>query len=302
MATRIVFLSYFDTLWPPEREAFRGDNLVFMYAPISRCYRHGLTDPRCVREGDRHDPELNKVATPRGNHASAEIARRWRAANQCDSFVFEYYRWTPTWFDGMGMDVGSVAAQDMKDLQSLGLNGVVSNDCIRAFYPTPYSANAMADFLWNRGRSLADHRSSLMRAAFGRHAEVVERYLSGMVGAFRLGGSYDHKTVLESAAPERDRRLRLIASAAAAARKDCLARAEAEEQRTVRLSLELVALHAEQMVRIVRIRLAAGRPSQLVKLRVQWERRLPVVLDQYGPWVDLKIADPVKEAFRAAGG
>ena len=61
----VVFLCYFNTLWPPTQVRLDPDNtnVIFMYAPITRCYQHRLGDPDCgERLGER--PPINQVAAP----------------------------------------------------------------------------------------------------------------------------------------------------------------------------------------------------------------------------------------------
>ena len=43
IAVKIVFLAYFDLLWPPKKEVLHNpDRFVFMFAPITRSYRKAL--------------------------------------------------------------------------------------------------------------------------------------------------------------------------------------------------------------------------------------------------------------------
>jgi hypothetical protein len=299
---RIVFLSYFDTLWPPEHQPIGDEHLIFMYAPIRRCYRHALGDSRCGGGAGAARPSLNHVVLPNRNRATAEIARLWKAAGPADSFIFEYYRWAPTWFDAMGMDVGDTAADDMKDLKALGLNGAISNDCIRAFYPLPVLPNAMADGLWNRRFDKEGHRHRHMEAAFGGHAGLVGRYVLALIEAFRRGHPDYHFSLSEGLPPPTEEGCAEAVAAADPAHEDFTARAEQEPDPVIKLSLELVALHAEQVARLARIYQAGhrGDTKRLRALRTEHERRLPEVLRRFDRWVDPFIARPINEALRTA--
>jgi hypothetical protein len=299
LPTKVVFLGYLDMLWPPEQVSLSGDNLVFMYAPMNRCYRHGLDDPRCGEEPDLRRPALNRFVPPRGNRAFAALAELWKSANPPDSFIFDYHMWRAVWWDGLGEDVGRVMARDIKALRGLGLNGLVSCQCIRAFYPLPYLPNAIADMLWNSRLSPRRHRERIMVAAFGKHAGDVEDYFGKAIEAFRLGAGHDHRSLATHGGQAERRRLEEAASFAEAARARLAGLAGREREGVVRTSLELVALHAEQAARVAEARLARldGRADVIEKMHRDYRARLPGILSRYGPWVDPMIGLPVLEAL-----
>jgi len=62
--TWLVFLCYFNSYWPPLRKTFgpEHDNVVFMFAPISRCYAHALAGPACAADRPLRRPPA--IASP----------------------------------------------------------------------------------------------------------------------------------------------------------------------------------------------------------------------------------------------
>jgi hypothetical protein len=296
---RVVLIAYQELLWPPEKVKFENGDLTMMYAPMGRCYRHAFTDERCDVKYRMGRPKVNEFRRLEGNRAAAAIARMWKGEGVPDNFLFDYYGWEAMWRDGLGMDVGDSMARDMRELGKLGLAGMLSCQCIRAFYPLPYMANAMGDMLWDRRLSVSGHRRKIMSAAFGKHARTVEKYFAGMVRAFRVGDSYEHRTVLEGAGAKHAARLKAIASSAKAAQRQFAGLAKKERDPVVRTSLELVALHAEQAGRIVGAYLAglAGDKKRIARMRKEYAARVPEVLGRYHPWVDPMIAEPVMEAL-----
>jgi len=301
LRTRVVFLGYVDMLWPPEIEGVISDNLVFMYAPISRCYRHAIDDARCGGDPDLSRPALNRFIPPRTNRQAAGLARLWKRVNPPDSFIFDYHMWRATWWDGLGQDVGATMARDVKALQGLGLNGLMSCQCLRAFYPLPYLPNAMADTLWNRALPARPHREQIMQAAFGRHAAAVEDYFAHLIKAYRLGPDYEHRT-LERGGPGERRKLEALISFADIAAGRFAAAARREREAVVAVSLELVALHARQAARVARARLAGldGDQQALRRMRSEYQAELPRILGRCHPWVDPMIAHPVLDALAHA--
>jgi hypothetical protein len=299
--SRLVFLGYFELIWPPEKVRLAADNAIFMYAPMGRCYWHALDDAKCGESHDLRRPALNDFQHLGGNKTASALARLWRAADPADTFLFDYHGWAAMWRDGLGMDLGETMAKDMKAMEGLGLNGLVSCQCIRAFYPHPYMASAMADKMWDRRTNASSHRRKIMSAAFGKHASEVEDYLSRLVNMVRVGPTHRHGTVFGEPVKHREE-LGEIAEIADMARRRFGVLAERERDEVVRLSLELMSLHAEQTGRIAGAYLAglASDRRLVARMRAEYGKRLPEVLDQFSLWVDPKLAEPVWEALAAA--
>jgi hypothetical protein len=97
-------------------------------------------------------------------------------------------------------------------------------------------------------------------------------------------------------------RIGRIASSAEEAQRRFTAAAKRESEPAVRLSLELVALHAEQAAAVARAYLAGlkGDKQALAAIRASHEKRMPAILRDYSPWVDPLVAGPVREALAAA--
>jgi hypothetical protein len=302
-------------LWPPTTERFTMDNMVFMYAPMGRCYRHDLGDHKCGEELDETArPKLNQSWRPFGNRSVSAIARKWKAQQVSDSFIFDYHQWTAVWSDGLGQDLGATIAGDIKHLGEIGLNGMISCQCIRAFYPLPYLENAMADTLWNVKLSPRAHRQKIMSAAFGKYAEEAESYFSRLVKEVRVGPGHTHQSLLsggEEAAPDIAALAEFTAQAQqrfvrlAEAADDCAAlraagpHTPAPDSDVLKVSLGLLAVHAEQATRIFRARLAglAGDRERIAAMRSEYEARLPQILRVFAQWVDPKLAEPVRNAL-----
>jgi hypothetical protein len=299
LPTRVVFLGYNDMLWPPVSERFAWGGLVFMFAPMGRCYRHDLSDDQCGEQFDETaQPALNESWRPFGNRSVSAIARKWQAQRVPDSFIFDYHQWAAVWSDGLGQDLGNTIAGDIKHLREIGLDGMISCQCIRSFYPLPYLENAMGDTLWNASLSPKAHRKRIMSAAFGRYAEEAEAYFAYLVKHVIRGASHAHQSVLRGGEETRDGLTSLTAYVTRAqARFARLAGAAKDE--VLQVSLGLLAVHAEQAGWIFRVRLAGldGDTKQLAAMRAEYERRLPEVLGRFAAWVDPKLAEPVRHAL-----
>jgi hypothetical protein len=301
LSTRVLFLAYVDLLWPPEQARITTDNVTFMYAPITRCFRHALNDPKCDESFDLARPELNKYELPRSNRPYADIAREWIKLSLPDTFLFDYHLMWAGWRDGLGLDLGKVMARDMRDLDALGLNGMMSCQNTRAFYPLPYCPNVMADVLWDKSLPEKAYRQKIMAAAFGKHARAVEDYFARVINLYRVGKDYEHETVSPSTRGAQKQLSRLLALASGAQRRFA-GLTKKEKNSVIRESLSLIAIYAEHVSRIATVYLAALKgDAQAVKdARAEYDAWLPGVLREFSPFVDPLVAGPMWEACATA--
>ncbi len=181
--TKIVFLVYVDLLWPPERERIENpDRFVLMFAPITRSYREtfaGSATPEAIPPYAR-----NRLAFPSDPGANVAFLRAWQRCFSGDSFDFDYHLWRAHYMDPGHMSITHVLGQDIEDLAALGLNGYVSCQVQRAFFPTGLPMDIMGRKLWQRDAPVdalvADH----MAAAFGVDADEAGRYLRTLSDVF----------------------------------------------------------------------------------------------------------------------
>jgi len=187
--TRIVFLCYTNTLMAPVAEELGPDvdNVIFMFAPISRCYQHPLTDANCGTAEKAGGWELNKIRPPRTNREFVDILRNWQRKYNGDSFIFDYYLWRPflDYLNPLGLS--RVVSRDIKDLRALGLNGLMSCQALRCFYPLGLVMNVMAETLWDRDIEFSDVVSRHLEATCGSAADMVRGYMEELEEALRQG-------------------------------------------------------------------------------------------------------------------
>lgn len=186
-AMRMVVLCYTNTLWPPQQitPTGLGDNVTFMFAPISRCYAHTILDPRCA-EGQPAQPfARNAVTPPRANADFATILRAWQQylPSGTDAFVFDYHLWWNVSNDLLATNLSSLFPRDIQDYRQAGLNGLLSCQVQRAFVPTALPMVAMALALWNPDTSSKLIEEQYLTTAFGPNATLVTSFLHNFIVA-----------------------------------------------------------------------------------------------------------------------
>lgn len=185
LETKVVFLIYVDLLWEPIKEQISNpDRFVLMFAPITRTYASSYAESA----GD-NTPELkpyvrNKLEMPRTVAENVTRLKNWQALFNGDSFIFDYHFMWDHFRDPGGMKISRVLFDDMKGLAKLGLNGMVSCQLQRAFFPTGFGVNMMAAALWNNDADFDSEAARYFETAFGEQWHDVFTYLSKLSAQF----------------------------------------------------------------------------------------------------------------------
>ncbi len=171
---KLAFLAYLDTLWPATRVRLdlTSDNLIYMFAPISRCYGHNLSHPDCGADTQLQHPKLNSVAVPHDNQDNQKLLHLWDSARPADSFAYEYHLMTAWIEDHLSLDLSDLIPRDIADYRSHGVDGIVNCSTQRAFYPNGWPYYLMARSLWS-GALPSDAKSRYFTQAYGDRAPAA---------------------------------------------------------------------------------------------------------------------------------
>ena len=174
LPTRIVFISYMDTAWPPLVEKIQNPKrFSLLSAPISRSYTESV--PADVSDATytpyvRNDLTMFPTVAP-----YIKCAKEWQEICRVPAMLYEYHFWLAQYLDLGVLDFARVIYDDIRNYRKHGLNGLI-NDCSqRSFWP-----NGFAFFVYGQ----AQFDTSL------KFEDLVEDYFSHAYGE-------DWKTVVE---------------------------------------------------------------------------------------------------------
>ncbi len=185
LPTKIVFLIYLDLLWAPVQSRLRNpDRFVLMYAPIRRSYSMPLASDNKHKEA----PFVRngfKLTTSAGG--TLPYLKAWQKIFNGDSFIFDYHYMWDYINDPGGSHVSNMLAQDAKDLNELGLNGMMSCQNQRVFMPNGLAMNMLGEALWSGDMGIqrdvaVNHAYS--QAAYGKHGVLCMIYLTLLSDSF----------------------------------------------------------------------------------------------------------------------
>ena len=222
---KIVLLAYHDLLWPPESVEIdrTHDNLISMFAPISRCYAHSLADPECDSGEELERPARNEMAMPRQNRQLVELWEIWDWGDRDTSFCFDYHFMWPYMGDLLSIDLGTLMPEDLADYAEMDLGGLMNCGSQRTFYPTGWPYWETARILC--GESLGpDDWERYFRLWFGDDSDRAMAFLDGIpqvTGAPRHGHEW-----WQQVEPGQAGALRKYLDESPAEIDDCAARAD----------------------------------------------------------------------------
>ena len=179
--TKIVFLIYFELLWAPVQEKIKNqDRFVLMFAPISRSYTEAYTDA-LPSETVEFDPYVrNKITLPAEVNKNVYALRSWQKNFDGESFLFDYHVMWDFQIDAGCYRNARVMHEDMKNLDKLGLGGMVSCQLQRVSAPTCLSTYSMARALWDKNSEFDKVAKDYFTISFDRDADKVEAYMSAL--------------------------------------------------------------------------------------------------------------------------
>ena len=172
--TKICFLVYLDLYWPPETERIHNEErFLMMFAPIFRSYTkpYGAKEPLIPLEYVK-----NKIDYPNTAGTYTHFLNEWKKIFQGDCFDFDYHLMWDINRDFGGETLAEVLYQDIRSLHGLGMNGFLSCQLQRAFYPSGFAFYLMGRALFDEKTDFSSLREEYYEAAFGRDAEYAKEF------------------------------------------------------------------------------------------------------------------------------
>jgi len=177
--TRVVFLLYVDLLWEPKQLRIKNpDRFVLMFAPITRNYSNSFKLDKSVDLDNYPLNEYVRNHNPMPNAVEENVARlrRWQNMFGGDSFDFDYHLMWAHYSDPSYMHIAKIMYEDMAGMQDIGLNGMISCQEQRTFFPSGIVMEVMARALWNRNETFEDICADYFDRCYGEDGPKVYHF------------------------------------------------------------------------------------------------------------------------------
>ncbi|GHU98054.1 DUF4838 domain-containing protein [Clostridia bacterium] len=184
---KIVFLIYYELLWPPE--VFRFENpgrFIMMFAPITRTFTNSfLQDGRMpALAGALPEFRLNEIKLLTDTDANLAFLVEWQKLFRGDSFVFDYHLMWDIYKDYGNLSLARTVFEDMKGLNALGTRGFISCQLQRAFFPNGLCMYVLSRALFGGGEDFSALAGEYFSAAFGQNAALAREFFETVSGLF----------------------------------------------------------------------------------------------------------------------
>lgn len=183
ITTKVVFLVYVDLLWAPLYKTIKNpDRFILMFAPITRTYSSSFNTNEEIPNPAPY--VRNKSKFPSSVKENLAYLKSWQKIFNGDSFDFDYHFMWDHYNDPGYYNIAQIINEDMKNLEKIGLNGYISCQTQRAYFPTGLGMYTMGRTLWNNSLAFDDIAEDYFKSAFGADGGLVLDYLKRLSELF----------------------------------------------------------------------------------------------------------------------
>lgn len=164
---KLVFLVYYDLLWAPQTQRLHHpERFVLMFAPISRTFESSYADISNIPAP--HDYQRNQIAIPHSVEENLSYLKEWQKTFSGDSFVFDYPLGRAHYGDPGYLKIARTIYHDIRSLSKLGLNGYLSCQEQRCFFPHALPNYLMGRTLWDNTLSFEEICQEFFLHSYGQ--------------------------------------------------------------------------------------------------------------------------------------
>lgn len=179
LSTHIVLLLYQELLWPPIQEKLHNPHrFSLMFAPISRTFSHSYAQRGKTATIPVY--ERNKIKLPSSIEENLSFLEKWQQFCSLDSFVYDYPLGRAHYGDLGYRHIANIIWQDVRELHNLGLDGYISCQELRAFFPNGFPEYVLGRTLWNSTLSFESLEQEYYSSLYGEHWQTVRDYLKNL--------------------------------------------------------------------------------------------------------------------------
>ena len=222
--TRLVFISYVDTMWAPETETLdHPEKFTLLFAPITRSYDATLPP---LKEDFKKLPYVrNKLKLPETLTENIEYLKDWNKSYRGLKIAFEYHFWRHNVLEPTGVGLARRIVEDVKAYKAQDIDGMIEDGTVRCFFPNGYALYAAARSMYDITLDESDIAKDYFPYLYGEDWESFYSLLSELSESFNpsfMEGHYsaapefsayynpDHAKVLEGIPPLLDKLSALI--------------------------------------------------------------------------------------------
>lgn len=181
--TKVVFIVYVETTWPPVTERIKNPNrFTMLFAPIGRTYTATL--PPTPSEIELKPYVRNKISLPDSLEENLAYYAEWKKVFPGAGVGFEYHFWRHQYFDPSGLEIAKRVYEDVKAYKENGLDGIIEDGTQRPFFPNGFAFYTFARTLFDTSLTLEEITEEYFSAVYGDDWRKFYAYLEELAAAF----------------------------------------------------------------------------------------------------------------------
>ena len=189
--SKIVFISYVDTLWPPIAERLNDPSRFIMAVACGTGVEY--SDSR--RDGGIPKWERNNFRVNGGIDMAHCFVDGWKEIFDGPKFLFEYFMYTRHFEDPGYMRFSGEISRDMKRLCQTEFDGIMSCQTQRFACPTALPRCLMAELLFDTSLDTDAFTEDYFKTCFGDEYKSAISYLNDISDLFDPNATRQHLDV-----------------------------------------------------------------------------------------------------------
>ncbi len=183
LETRIVFIVYIDTMFPPEQVKIENpERFSLLYAPITRSYSSSINENTVVPAPQKY--VRNKWEFPATAEQNLALLKEWQKDWTGPAFSYEYHFWLHQYKEPTGLYNARRVYEDIQGLKYMGIDGFVEDGSQRSFFPNGFAIYLFAEALVNRDLSFEEIAEDYFSHAYGEDWKQAYAYLEKLSNTF----------------------------------------------------------------------------------------------------------------------
>lgn len=182
MDTKIVFIMYIDTFWAPETTKLNNPNRFIMTTAPVRNYSQTYVSTRW--KGELPPFKRNEYYIKPDFSMNLSFMDKWKTAFDGRRFLFEYYLYTDHYFDPGYMSIAKNILTDIRHIEDIEFEGIMSDQTQRSFFPTGLPNAVMGEGMFDKSIDFDSYADVYFEAAFGADGLKARNYLQCITDLF----------------------------------------------------------------------------------------------------------------------
>ncbi|MBO5967183.1 MAG: DUF4838 domain-containing protein [Clostridia bacterium] len=250
LATRIAYIAYYDTAFPPLTEKIKNpDRFVLLLAAITRDYTE--TPDMSASGGELPKFVLNKNVFPSDLGDYIRYSEGWQETAFTPKFCYEYHFWIHQYYDFGGIRLAERLYEDVRAYRDAGFFGIIQDGSQRSFFPNGFPFYVYSRAMYDKEVSFEELREDYFSHAYGENWREISAYLEKISDIFDvkyLEVPHRSTAARKLISPKRAEALKKIAPLCAEMAKKIRAWRKVPQKRIFSLSMRILELHAEYCV------------------------------------------------------